>query len=727
MELFNRLAPYIQDYIYRNEWVELRDVQVAACDVIFNTDKNLLLSSGTASGKTEAAFLPALTCLYENSSSSVGILYISPLKALINDQFIRLEYLLSEANIPVCKWHGDASITAKNKLLKNPQGILQITPESLESLLMNKQEDCIGLFSDLRFVIIDEVHNFMDSPRGIQLLCQLERIQNLSGCIPRRIGLSATLGDYSLAEEWINSGSNRSCITPKVNGGKRKLSLAMQRFVCRGDEADDVLDIGIKEHFEYLYHQTLNKKAIIFAKSRSEIEEVISNIRHIALNNKTDDVYHVHHGNISALLREDAENDMKTSEKPIVTGATVTLELGMDIGSLDRVVQVGSPLSVSSFTQRIGRCGRRGQPAELIFTFVDKEIDNNTDPMRSINWDYIKTIAIIQLYLEDRWVEPILPPRHPYALLYHQTMSYLVSSGEILPAILAQKILAIDVFKNISKDDYKVLLKHLIDIEHLQKTERGGLIIGRKAEKIVANYEFYCVFETPIEYLVKTENQAIGTVMQAFPKGSRFSLAGRAWESIDIQEKSKTIFVKELSGISKISWISSINGTLHTKLLRKMCNILKSDETPRYLSATCIERLKQIREFSQASGFLTNLVTPLSEIKFAIFPWLGTRQLISLSYALKKAGVLNIIMPGGFLPIYIEVIYKDGEKALNLLLNKICNQEVDKNIFELPKDIQIPYKYNQFIPSELLKKQYLEDYIDVVGMQEDIRLKLQEY
>ena len=104
-----------------------------------------------------------------------------------------------------------------------------------------------------------------------------------------------------------------------------------------------------------------------------------------------------------------------------------------------------------------------------------------------------------------------------------------------------------------------------------------------------------------------------------------------------------------------------------------------------------------------------------------------TRQLISLSYALKKAGVLNVIMPGGFLPIYIEVIYKDGEKALNLLLNKICNQEVDKNIFELPKDIQIPYKYNQFIPSELLKKQYLEDYIDVVGMQEDIRLKLQEY
>ncbi|MCL2150869.1 MAG: DEAD/DEAH box helicase, partial [Coriobacteriia bacterium] len=191
MDAFSRLAPFIQDFIYENKWEELRGIQVAACEVIFDSDDNLLLSSGTASGKTEAAFLPVLTELYENPSKSVGVLYVSPLKALINDQFKRLEQLLLESNIPVTKWHGDASQARKNELMKNPEGILQITPESLESLITNKRGACIKMFSDLRYVIIDEVHHFMRDVRGIQLLSVLERLRQLTGVNPRRIGLSA--------------------------------------------------------------------------------------------------------------------------------------------------------------------------------------------------------------------------------------------------------------------------------------------------------------------------------------------------------------------------------------------------------------------------------------------------------------------------------------------------------------------------------------------------------
>ncbi|MCL1816714.1 MAG: DEAD/DEAH box helicase, partial [Clostridiales bacterium] len=209
MNTFDRLAPFVQDFIYQNNWEELRGIQVAAAEVIFDSDDNLLLSSGTASGKTEAAFLPVLTELYHKPSASVGVMYISPLKALINDQFKRLELLLLDSHIPVCKWHGDASELKKNDLLKNPQGILQITPESLESLLTNKRGACLKLFGDLRFIIIDEVHYFMRDARGIQLLCLLERLQLLTGVIPRRIGLSATLGDVSLAKAWLNTGSGR--------------------------------------------------------------------------------------------------------------------------------------------------------------------------------------------------------------------------------------------------------------------------------------------------------------------------------------------------------------------------------------------------------------------------------------------------------------------------------------------------------------------------------------
>lgn len=368
-EMFSRLAPYIQDYIYASKWTELRDIQIAACQVIFDSDDNLLLSSGTASGKTEAAFLPVLTELYRNPSQSVGVLYISPLKALINDQFKRLEYLLQESNLPVCKWHGDASVTEKNRLLKHPEGILQITPESLESLLIRKRGACVQLFRDLRFIIIDEVHYFMRDVRGVQVLCLLERLQRLTGNIPRRIGLSATLGDLEIAKNWLSSGTLRNCAAPTGTGGRQKIRLLVQRFQ-KTNENDDgtTADSGEAEHFEYLYRMTLDKKTILFTNSREETEYALANLRQIALKNKTPDIYRVHHGNISAVLREQTEDEMKSSEEKIVTGATVTLELGIDIGSLDQVVQIGAPSNVSSFAQRLGRCGRRRSgSADLVY------------------------------------------------------------------------------------------------------------------------------------------------------------------------------------------------------------------------------------------------------------------------------------------------------------------------------------------------------------------------
>lgn len=716
MAVFDRLAPYIQDFIYQNNWTELREVQVAASDILFNTEENLLLSTGTASGKTEAAFLPALTLLYETPSDSVGILYISPLKALINDQFFRLDTLLKEGNIPVCKWHGDASVGAKNRLLKNPQGVLQITPESLESLLINKREACIGLFNDLRFVIIDEVHYFMSSPRGIQLLCQLERIDKLANCPPRRIGLSATLADYRAAEAWLNTGSKRGCTTPKVNSAKRRLNLSMRRFLLQNDGNNDQLDQGKTAHYNYLYQQTLHKKAIIFTKSRAEVELAMATIRQIAQKNKTPDIYRVHHGSISAALREEAENDMKNSEQPIVTGATVTLELGMDIGTLDRVVQIGAPFSASSFTQRIGRCGRKGQVAELLFTFEEEITDKSTTAMRAINWDFLKTIAIIQLYLEERWVEPIAPVLMPFGLLYHQTMSFLLSAGEVSAPILAQNVLGLSAFKNISQGDYQLLLRHLLEIEHLQKSERGGLIIGKAAEPIVSHYDFYSVFESPVEYLVKDENSAIGTVMTSYPQGTHFALAGRAWECVEVNDKSKIIFVKPIGGVSKVGWIAPSELDLHTNLSQKILHILLSDETYAYLSADCKERLIQIRSIARGAKITTDLVTTLSPKKQAIFPWIGTKQLTTLAFALANRGIHALIQPGGLTPIYLETSFHGSAKELKDIVLKICASGIDKNALNLPDKVQIPYKYNNFIPPALLKKQFIADYLDTTGL-----------
>lgn len=734
MDVFNRLAPFIQDFIYQNNWEELRGNQVAACEVIFDSADNLLLSSGTASGKTEAAFLPILTELYQKPSNSVGVIYISPLKALINDQFKRLEQMLIDSNMPVTKWHGDASLTQKNKLIKNPQGLLQITPESLESLITNKRGACLSMFSDLRFIVIDEVHYFMRDVRGLQLLCVLERLKALTGVNPRRIGLSATLGDVSLAKNWLNTGTGRECVAPIVEEEKKRIRLHIERFVNIADERDLVErdgsgnivnmsangDMGDREHYEYLFKQTIDKKTIIFTNSREESELVIANLKEIALKNKAPDVYRVHHGNVSALIRENTEDEMKSADEKIVTGATVTLELGIDIGSLDQAIQVGAPLTVSSFAQRLGRCGRRGQIPQLLFTFVEDVKINSADTLGPINWEFIRIIAIVELYTKEHWIEPIYPQNHAYNLLYHQTMSYLKSNGEVSPAMLAQAILSLGCFKKITQDDYKYLLSHLIEIEQLQRTENGGLIIGREGEKIINSHKFLTVFIAPEYLLVKDENRTIGTVDKVYPVGTRFALAGLAWETVDVNIKSKVIFVKRVPGISVVDWNVDFEVELHTILVRKIRSVLKEDMQYPYLSERCRERLSEIQYIARNSGILDNLVTPLSDKKYAVFPWIGTRQLITLNYALHHRKIKSK------LPwrtcVYLEVIFSGTKEELEEIIKEILNSKLDLYALPLPEKVQIDGKYNEFIPIDLLRKQFIEDYLDFDGLKADITL-----
>lgn len=215
MNAFDRYAPFIQDFIYSHDWESLRSIQVAAADAIFNTQDNVLLTASTASGKTEAAFFPILTEFWENPPASVGVLYIGPLKALINDQFVRLNDLCEEADIPVWHWHGDVSQSHKAKLIKKPSGILQITPESLEALLIHKHMAIPRMFCDLRYVVIDEVHSLMRGDRGGQTLCLIERLSRMAGVQPRRIGLSATIGDPERTGAFLSQGTGRDCVIPR--------------------------------------------------------------------------------------------------------------------------------------------------------------------------------------------------------------------------------------------------------------------------------------------------------------------------------------------------------------------------------------------------------------------------------------------------------------------------------------------------------------------------------
>ncbi|GET39774.1 DEAD/DEAH box helicase [Microseira wollei] len=713
-DAFKRLAPFIQEYIYTQGWTELRSVQIEACRVIFATDAHLLLAAGTASGKTEAAFLPVITLLYEQPATTIGVLYIGPIKALINDQFERLNDLLKEADIPVCSWHGDVARSRKEIFLKDPQGILQITPESLESLLINKNEaELTRLFKDLRFIIIDEIHAFMGSDRGTQILCQLARLSKYVKHPPRRIGLSATLGDYSSAEDWLRCETDRPVITPEVKSNQRKVHLALEYFQKPGFCAS----------YRYIFDRTKSRKCLIFTNNRTETEAVIANLRQIAADEGHPDIYHVHHGSISAKLRQAAESAMREPNAPAVTAATVTLEMGIDIGQLERVIQLDAPFSVSSFLQRLGRTGRRGAPADMRFVCTENELSGEESLPEKIPWQLLQCIAIIQLYLEERWIEPIKPIQYPLSLLYHQTMSILAAMGELSPAQLAAQVLTLPPFGAISPEDYRQLLRYLISIDHIEETEQDKLIIGTTGEKIVRSFQFYAVFSDTKEYVVRDESMEIGTIILPPPIGERLTLAGRTWEVIDIEPKARTLWVKQVEGIANSAWQSRSSSNIHTKILARMRQVLLEDVEYSYLQKGAKERLKAARQLARINEIDRSNTILLEERAYCIFPWMGTVAYRTLERLLNFFGreALNIRSIGGVSPYFMIVkLGKGKNESFSDELVKLCNQEIAA--LDLVGDAEAPklQKYDEFIPNNLLRKAFAFDYLDVAEVRKSV-------
>ena len=409
MGTFERYAPFVRDYIYQNGWESLRAVQVAAADVLFHTDDHLLLTASTASGKTEAAFFPILTLFSEDPPRSVGALYIGPLKALINDQFQRLNALCEEAHIPVWHWHGDVAQSHKERLLKSPSGILQITPESLEALLLHKHAAVTRLFGDLRFIVIDEVHSLLRGDRGGQTLCLIERLCRLSGADPRRIGLSATIGDPQRTAELLAAGTGRRTAVPRVEERGIRWRLSMEHFFVQGPQAGEekaeTAENGSAESLDaetdtppayadpgygYIFAHTRGKKCLVFVNSREECEAVTTSLRQYCEAQHEPDRFMIHHGNLSASYRETAESAMKDEERCMTTVTTATLELGIDIGRLERVLQNQSPNSVTGFLQRLGRSGRRGQPPEMMMVFREEDPLPNTPLPQLMPWELLK-------------------------------------------------------------------------------------------------------------------------------------------------------------------------------------------------------------------------------------------------------------------------------------------------------------------------------------------------
>lgn len=701
MNEFSKLEGFLQEYIYKNGWNKLNDIQNKTINLIFNTDFNILISSSTSSGKTEAAFFPIISKI--KGEKGINVIYIAPLKALINDQFERLENILENSNIEVNRWHGDVLQNKKNKIINNPSGILQITPESLESLLMNR--DISNLFFNVKYIIIDEVHTFIGADRGNQLICQITRIKNICKCNFRVIGLSATLGDFEGAILWIESINNKKTILLNDNSD-RKIKLAVDIFRINDDIVNEEGKEKIyKQYYQSIYNICSKYKSIIFVNSRKDAEETAVMLK------KEKDIFYVHHGSISKILRQETENIIKNCDEPITVIATVTLELGIDIGDLDRIIQIGAPPSCSSFVQRLGRSGRKSKIAKMYFTNIEKY----SNEINKIPWGLLQTIAIIELYTKYKWIEPIEKKPLSYTLLYQQILSILYSFNELTIQELAKNIFAIPVFKNISKDDFIILLKHMIKINHIQVTEEKTLIIGLKAEKIVNHYSFYAIFSDDEEYKVYYKNREIGTVNKLLSEGAGIGLSGKKWKVIEV--KKNKIFVEPSKNYSLKLW-NGEKKKIHTSVVKYMKKILFFENTLySYLLPRAIECLKEARIYVNKN--IKSEFIEVSKNLYLFIPWLGTFEmdtLESIFNAEETKEILKIYTVSrpdeySFL-IYSDFILNDFKNNTKKYILSIENLE---NII---KKIPFEDKYDKFLPDELRKKQYIYNHMKLKEVKE---------
>lgn len=787
MGIFERYAPFVQDFIYDHAWENLRGIQVAAGEAIFNTDENVLLTASTASGKTEAAFFPILTDLWENPPSSVGALYVAPLKALINDQFMRLNDLCEEADIPVWHWHGDVSSSHKQKLLKHPSGILQITPESLEALLMHRHMAVPRLFHDLRFVVIDEVHSLLRGDRGGQTLCLIERLSRMAGVNPRRIGLSATIGDPERTGAFLSSGTGRGCIIPRFEEPGRTWRLSMEHFYLTGPQAveraatempkradgaveadvlsvervedtDETLAPGAKvslleagetltpdagippagtglaprvtdtapENADpgigYIFERTRGHKCLVFVNSREEAEAVCTMLRSYCEVMHEPDRFLIHHGNLSSSLRENAEDIMRDDERLDTTVTTATLELGIDIGRLERAFQIDAPFTVSSFLQRMGRTGRRGAPPEMHFVMREEQPEPRTTMPETIPWKLLQGIALVQLTREERWVEPPRLDRLPYSLLYHQTMATLASCGELSPAELAQRVLTLSYFHRVSADDFRVLLRHLLETEQIQSTEGGGLIVGLAGERVTNSFKFYAVFQENEEFTVRCESAELGTIVNPPPPGERIAIAGHCWLVEEVDWKRHLVYCTQVKGRVP-AYFGDCAGDIDTHVLERMRRVLSEHEVYPYLLDNARARLRQARWMAEQSGAAKRPLINLGGDTWVLFPWLGSYAFLALERLLKIkcAGEIGLRGLDPARPYYIQFRMRAGEDTFWSVLETEAEKDFDPLDLVYPGEVPYFDKYDELLPAELVRKGFAESVLDIEGMRTRIR------
>ncbi len=619
---FDLLSEPIRRYIRDKRWEELRPIQNAAIQKILSSDQHYILASRTASGKTEAAFLPILSKV-NFYDTGVQVLYISPLIALINDQFVRIEELCKYLEVTITKWHGEASRSSKEKLLKNPEGIVLITPESIEAMFVNKPYHVKQLFSNLKYVVIDEIHSFIGTDRGIQLQSLLYRLKYITNHSFSIVGLSATIGDYIAAKKFTGESSNTTVLLDKTG---KEVNAVFRYF--SNDKA--VLPIELMTN---LYHETKNNKVLIFPNSRGKAEEIAVGLLKLSKRLGGHANYFSHHSSVHKEVREFIESFAKNNVyHNFCISCTSTLELGIDIGTVDEVVQLDATYSIASLIQRVGRSGRKNGAASNLFLYA-------TD-----KWSLLQSLACWTLYKEG-FIEPPQVSECPYDILVHQILSIVKSYSGINYEDLLNEIAGNIAFSNIPDNEINEIVQHLISIDQLEKLNRE-IILGIEGEKIVNSRDFYSVFKAEENYKVINGGVSIGEIpfSTQIIVGENIFLAARIWKIQYVDHEVKRIEVGKAND-GKAPLFPGGEGIVHDRIRSRMFELMYTNDEYDFLDENAMEEIRLLRrDFS---------IYPISEIimerplfedvkQCIIYTFSGTRVNRTLKLLFDMSGVKSI-------------------------------------------------------------------------------------
>lgn len=707
---FSLLHPKIQEAIYRENWQALRPLQRDAIQAVFNTNDDLILAASTASGKTEAAFLPILSKVADNPSGGVKALYVSPLKALINDQFRRLERLCELADIPVHRWHGDVNAPDKAKLRKEPGGVLLITPESLESQFVNYDRHLTKLYHALEFVVIDELHAFLDNVRGIHLRSLLSRLAIAASVAPRRVGLSATLGDFAAAQQFLRPGEPASVSVLQDASQVREKRVGLKAFLdvsekVGSEQAESIGGLAaVAEDLAKRFRRDAN---LVFCNSRRQTELLADKLHQIeSREHWAYNPFLMHHGSLSRDIREDAEVKLK-SGNPVTALCTSTLEMGIDIGSVKSVGQVGPPWTVASLVQRLGRSGREeGQRQILRLYTLDMPVDAKSCLSDRLYPELIRSIAMVELFLA-KWLEPPEVEKFHFSTCLHQVLSILRQTGGILPLELHRRLCTHGAFGKMSAGQFKVLVRGMAQQHLIEQVPTDELILAPVGERIVEKHDFYAAFASRIEYTVECDGQPIGVLpVDSIPvQGEFMILAGRRWKVELIDHAAKRVLVLPAKGWKQPRFSGSV-GTMHPVVMAKMKEVLADDGGFPYLHETAVTLLKQARQvFNDSFLRKSDAIIGLHGIEW--FPWAGTRVLQTLElYA--KAEDLSVERDEVCLT-YSKLSGPDfAEHCRRIAEGAISPASLLEHVPDFCRD-----RFDEFVPIDLLRDVYAAEVLDI--------------